>query len=55
MTLYWLKLIYIVGIAVGFLTINQYPPYDPSAWLAMFCLGGLWSCLDIEEKQKEQP
>lgn len=52
--IYWMKLIYIFGIAIGFSTVTDYPPFDPSAWLAMFCFGGLWSCLDIEAKLKEK-
>jgi hypothetical protein len=52
--IYWMKRIYIVGIGIGLGTVNEYPPFDPSAWLAMFCFGGLWSCLEIEAKLKEK-
>lgn len=52
MTLEIMKAIYIVGIAIGGLTASGYPPFDPSIWLAAFCLGGLGSCFEIEGRGK---
>ena len=54
MNLDLLKLAYIIGIGIGGLTASGYPPFDPSVWLVSFCLGGLWSCFEIEEKIKEK-
>lgn len=49
-----MKIVYILGIAIGFGTASGYPPFDPSVWLACFCLGGLWSTLEIEDRARSK-
>jgi hypothetical protein len=44
-----LKLAYIVGIAIGGCTASGYPPFDPSIWLMMFCIGGLMQMIKMEQ------
>ena len=44
--LFWIGAILFL---VGGTTVNQYPPFDPSAWVMLFGLGMMYGAIQFKE------